>query len=55
MHVESRANEPHAPVWNLKQNDTFVDFGACMEWYLGVFPPSKVYRQKERGHDNLYR
>ncbi|KAJ0501205.1 hypothetical protein HanHA300_Chr11g0398141 [Helianthus annuus] len=52
---ESRANEPHAPVWNLKQKDTFIDFGACREWYLGAFPPAEVDRQKERLHDNLYR
>ncbi|MFS7936577.1 hypothetical protein Hanom_Chr05g00417201 [Helianthus anomalus] len=39
---ESRANEPHAHVWNLKQNDTFVEFGACREWYLGDFPPAEA-------------
>ncbi|MFS7936735.1 hypothetical protein Hanom_Chr05g00419271 [Helianthus anomalus] len=52
---ETRATETHAPVWNLKQNDTFADFGACRESYLGSFPSSEVHQQKERGHDNMYR
>ncbi|MFS7968317.1 hypothetical protein Hanom_Chr09g00796011 [Helianthus anomalus] len=26
---ESHANKIHAPIWNLKQSDTIVEFGAC--------------------------
>ncbi|MFS7936370.1 hypothetical protein Hanom_Chr05g00414791 [Helianthus anomalus] len=48
------ADEVHAPVWNLKQKDTFDDFGACREWFLGAFPPVEVCRQRDRGHDNFY-
>ncbi|MFS7998843.1 hypothetical protein Hanom_Chr12g01158811 [Helianthus anomalus] len=35
---ESRANESHAPVWNLKQSDTLTEFDTCMEWMMGTFP-----------------
>ncbi|KAM0041208.1 hypothetical protein Hdeb2414_s0011g00363631 [Helianthus debilis subsp. tardiflorus] len=43
------------PGLNLKQKYTFDDFGACREWFLGAFPPAEVCRQRDRGHDNLYR
>ncbi|KAJ0462472.1 hypothetical protein HanOQP8_Chr16g0638461 [Helianthus annuus] len=52
---ESHANELHAPVWNLKQSDTFSEFGASREWMMGAFPRGEVRHQKDRGHDHLYR
>ncbi|MFS7968848.1 hypothetical protein Hanom_Chr09g00802331 [Helianthus anomalus] len=41
---ESRANEPHASVWNLKQSDTLTVFSTCREWMVGAFPPGEVRR-----------
>ncbi|MFS7987397.1 hypothetical protein Hanom_Chr11g01022191 [Helianthus anomalus] len=52
---DSRANEPHAPIWNFKQSDTFSEFGACREWMMGAFSLGEVRHQKECGHDSLYR
>ncbi|KAJ0863996.1 hypothetical protein HanPSC8_Chr12g0536551 [Helianthus annuus] len=51
---EARGDTPHQPVWGLKQ-DTFVEFGACRDWYLGSFPPGEVNRQRARTHEGLYR
>ncbi|MFS7991982.1 hypothetical protein Hanom_Chr12g01076991 [Helianthus anomalus] len=50
-----RGEDPHVPVWSLKQKDTFVEFGACPDWFLGTFPPGEVNRQKARNHEGLYR
>ncbi|KAM0057522.1 hypothetical protein Hdeb2414_s0005g00159131 [Helianthus debilis subsp. tardiflorus] len=52
---ESHANELHAPMWNLKQSDSFSKFEACREWMMGAFPPGEVRHQKEREHYHLYR
>ncbi|MFS7978605.1 hypothetical protein Hanom_Chr10g00917401 [Helianthus anomalus] len=37
-----RANDIHAPVWGVKQGDTFSTFGPCQELFTGAFPPGKV-------------
>ncbi|MFS7935463.1 hypothetical protein Hanom_Chr05g00403751 [Helianthus anomalus] len=42
---EARDDAPHQPVWGLKQKDTFVEFGACRDWFLGYFPPGEVNRK----------
>ncbi|MFS7987104.1 hypothetical protein Hanom_Chr11g01018451 [Helianthus anomalus] len=39
---EARGDAPYQPIWGLKQKDTFVEFGACRDWYLGSFPPEKL-------------
>ncbi|MFS7965397.1 hypothetical protein Hanom_Chr09g00761791 [Helianthus anomalus] len=52
---EDRAGEIHAPVWGVKQGDTFYTFPPYREWFLGAFPPGEVIHQKKRGHENLYR
>ncbi|MFS7977273.1 hypothetical protein Hanom_Chr10g00902101 [Helianthus anomalus] len=36
---EKRGEAPHVLVWSLKKKDTFVEFGACRDWFLGTFPP----------------
>ncbi|MFS8034129.1 hypothetical protein Hanom_Chr17g01577601 [Helianthus anomalus] len=38
---ESHANELHAPMWNLKQSDTFSKFRACREGMMRAFPHVK--------------
>ncbi|MFS7912968.1 hypothetical protein Hanom_Chr02g00136151 [Helianthus anomalus] len=52
---EGRADDIHAPVWKVRQGDTFSTFAPCREWFMGAFPPSEVCHQKNRGHENLYR
>ncbi|KAF5759305.1 hypothetical protein HanXRQr2_Chr16g0739651 [Helianthus annuus] len=52
---EKRGEAPHVPVWSLKHKDTFVEFGACRDWFLGTFPPDEVNRQRARNHVGLYR
>ncbi|KAM0058154.1 hypothetical protein Hdeb2414_s0005g00166931 [Helianthus debilis subsp. tardiflorus] len=52
---EQRGEAPHQPVWSLKQKDTFVEFGACWDWFLGSFPPGEVNRKRVRNHEDLYR
>ncbi|MFS7948043.1 hypothetical protein Hanom_Chr06g00555341 [Helianthus anomalus] len=51
---EKRASEIHAPVWKLKQGDTFSDWQVCRDWLQGVFPPAEVKFQEERSHDQTY-
>ncbi|MFS7928885.1 hypothetical protein Hanom_Chr04g00326061 [Helianthus anomalus] len=51
---EARGDAPHQPVWGLKQKDTFMEFGACWDWYLGSFPPGEVNRQRAHTHEGLY-
>ncbi|MFS7944879.1 hypothetical protein Hanom_Chr06g00517441 [Helianthus anomalus] len=50
---EARGDAPHQPVWGLKQKDTFMEFAACRDWYLGSFPPDEVNMQRARTHDGL--
>ncbi|MFS8021662.1 hypothetical protein Hanom_Chr16g01430021 [Helianthus anomalus] len=52
---EQRGEAPHVSVWSLKQKDTFVEFGACRDWFLGTFPPGEVNRERARNHEGLYR
>ncbi|KAJ0796761.1 hypothetical protein HanPI659440_Chr04g0166031 [Helianthus annuus] len=52
---EACGDAPHQPVWGLKRMDTFMEFAACRDWYLGSFPPGEVNRQRARSHDGLYR
>ncbi|KAJ0448498.1 hypothetical protein HanRHA438_Chr17g0826551 [Helianthus annuus] len=47
---EARGDTPYQPIWGLKQKDTFVEFGACRDWYLGSFPPGEVNRQRACTH-----
>ncbi|MFS7961293.1 hypothetical protein Hanom_Chr08g00713261 [Helianthus anomalus] len=54
-YTEERGNEAHVNVWGLKQKDTFVDFGACRDWFLGTFPPWEVNHQRAHNHESLYR
>ncbi|KAF5758730.1 hypothetical protein HanXRQr2_Chr16g0732671 [Helianthus annuus] len=51
---EKRASDIHAPVWKLKQGDTFSDWQICRDWLQGVFPPAEVKFQEERSHDQTY-
>ncbi|KAJ0735597.1 hypothetical protein HanPI659440_Chr11g0433911 [Helianthus annuus] len=51
---EARGNAPHQAPWGLKQKDTFMEFGACRDWFLNSFPPGEVIRQRARTHDGLY-
>ncbi|KAJ0948367.1 hypothetical protein HanRHA438_Chr01g0026411 [Helianthus annuus] len=53
-YFDRRASEIHAPVWKLKQGDTFSDWQVCRDWLQGVFPPVEVKFQKERSHDQTY-
>ncbi|KAM0045788.1 hypothetical protein Hdeb2414_s0009g00308081 [Helianthus debilis subsp. tardiflorus] len=52
---EARSDAPHQPVGGLKQKNTFVESGACRDWYLGSFPPGEVNKQRARTHEALYR
>ncbi|MFS7944520.1 hypothetical protein Hanom_Chr06g00513121 [Helianthus anomalus] len=52
--IEARGDAPYQPVWGLKQKDTFMEFVACRDWYLGSFPPDEVNRQRVCTHDGLY-
>ncbi|KAM0043957.1 hypothetical protein Hdeb2414_s0010g00347511 [Helianthus debilis subsp. tardiflorus] len=52
---EARGDAPHQPVWGLKQKDTFMEFAACRDWYLGSFPLGEVNRQRACTHEGLYR
>ncbi|KAJ0500705.1 hypothetical protein HanRHA438_Chr11g0491891 [Helianthus annuus] len=51
---EKRASEIHAPMWKLKQGDTFLDWQVCRDWLQGIFPPAEVKFQEERSHDHTY-
>ncbi|MFS8018896.1 hypothetical protein Hanom_Chr15g01397501 [Helianthus anomalus] len=51
---EKRASNIHAPVWKLKQGDTFSDLQVCRDWLQGVLPPAEVKFQEERSHDQTY-
>ncbi|KAJ0467266.1 hypothetical protein HanIR_Chr14g0683431 [Helianthus annuus] len=51
---EARGDAPHRAPWGLKQKDTFLEFGACRDWFLNSFPPGEVNRQRARTHDGLY-
>ncbi|KAJ0611539.1 hypothetical protein HanHA300_Chr01g0016911 [Helianthus annuus] len=31
---EAHGNAPHQAPWGLKQKDTFMEFGACRDWFL---------------------
>ncbi|KAM0035473.1 hypothetical protein Hdeb2414_s0015g00446851 [Helianthus debilis subsp. tardiflorus] len=53
-YTEERGEAPHQPIWGFKQ-DTFVEFGACRDWFLGSFPPREVNWQRVRNHESLYR
>ncbi|KAJ0570940.1 hypothetical protein HanHA300_Chr05g0183871 [Helianthus annuus] len=50
-----RASNLHAPVWKLKQGDTFSDWQVCQDWFQGVFPPAKIKFQEEQTHERTYR
>ncbi|KAF5759310.1 hypothetical protein HanXRQr2_Chr16g0739701 [Helianthus annuus] len=52
---EARGDAPQQAVWGLKQKDTFVEFGACRDWYLGSFRLEEVKGQRARTHEGLYR
>ncbi|KAF5799237.1 hypothetical protein HanXRQr2_Chr07g0302281 [Helianthus annuus] len=51
---EARGDAPHQAPWGLKQKDTFLEFGPCRDWFLNLFPPGEVNRQRARTHDGLY-
>ncbi|KAJ0639883.1 hypothetical protein HanLR1_Chr16g0608791 [Helianthus annuus] len=51
---DKRASDIHAPIWKLKQGDTFSDWQICRDWLQGVFPPAEVKFQEERSHDQTY-
>ncbi|KAF5795236.1 hypothetical protein HanXRQr2_Chr08g0337271 [Helianthus annuus] len=51
---ERIASKIHAPVWKLKQGDSFSDWQVYRDWLQGVFPPAEVKFQKERSHDQTY-
>ncbi|MFS7946083.1 hypothetical protein Hanom_Chr06g00531851 [Helianthus anomalus] len=53
-YTEERANEAHVPICCLKQKDTFVDFAACRDWFLGTFPPGEANHQRACNHESLY-
>ncbi|MFS7909199.1 hypothetical protein Hanom_Chr01g00091911 [Helianthus anomalus] len=36
---EARGDAPHQAPWGLKQKDTFLEFGACRDWFFNSFPP----------------
>ncbi|KAJ0430930.1 hypothetical protein HanRHA438_Chr17g0838911 [Helianthus annuus] len=52
---EQYGEAPHVLVWSLKEKDTFVEFGACRDWFLGTFPPGELNRQRAGNHEGLYR
>ncbi|KAJ0801173.1 hypothetical protein HanPI659440_Chr03g0114291 [Helianthus annuus] len=53
-YTSSRADEIHAPVWSLKQGDTFATFPTCREWFMGAFPSAELLHQKKRKQEQLY-
>ncbi|KAJ0523360.1 hypothetical protein HanPSC8_Chr10g0441751 [Helianthus annuus] len=52
---EKRASDIHAPVWKLKQGDTFSDWQVCRDWLQGAFPSTKIKFQEEQTHERTYR
>ncbi|MFS7997119.1 hypothetical protein Hanom_Chr12g01138001 [Helianthus anomalus] len=52
---EKRASNTHAPVWKLKQGDSFSDWQVCREWFQGTFPPAEINFQEEQTHERTYR
>ncbi|KAJ0561205.1 hypothetical protein HanHA300_Chr06g0220221 [Helianthus annuus] len=51
---EKRASDIHAPVWKLKQGDTFSDWQVCRDWLQGAFPPAEIKFQEEQSHERTY-
>ncbi|MFS7930406.1 hypothetical protein Hanom_Chr04g00343961 [Helianthus anomalus] len=51
---EKRASEIHAPVWKLKQCDTFSYWQVCRDWLQGIFPPTEIKFQEEQSHERTY-
>ncbi|MFS7912104.1 hypothetical protein Hanom_Chr02g00125941 [Helianthus anomalus] len=54
-YTERRAVDLHAPVWKLKQGDSFYDWQVCRDWFQGTFPPPEIKFQEEQTHDRTYR
>ncbi|MFS7899263.1 hypothetical protein Hanom_Chr05g00413811 [Helianthus anomalus] len=44
---EKRASNIHAPVWKLKQGNTFSDWKVYRDWLQGIFPPAEIKFQEE--------
>ncbi|KAJ0577431.1 hypothetical protein HanIR_Chr05g0235891 [Helianthus annuus] len=53
-YTEKDAADPHAPVWNLKKGDTFVDWHVCQDWLQGILPPGEVKLQEDRSYEQTY-
>ncbi|KAM0046810.1 hypothetical protein Hdeb2414_s0009g00320941 [Helianthus debilis subsp. tardiflorus] len=51
---EKRASDIHAPVWKLKQGDTFSDWQVCHDWLQGIFPLAEIKFQEEQSHERTY-
>ncbi|MFS7990830.1 hypothetical protein Hanom_Chr11g01063511 [Helianthus anomalus] len=49
-----RASEIYAPVWKVKQGDTYSDWQVCRDWLQGIFPPAEAKVQEGRSHDKTY-
>ncbi|MFS7969583.1 hypothetical protein Hanom_Chr09g00810931 [Helianthus anomalus] len=49
-----RASEIHAPMWKIKQGDTFSDWKVCRDWLQGIFPPAEIKFQEEQSHECTY-
>ncbi|MFS7969585.1 hypothetical protein Hanom_Chr09g00810951 [Helianthus anomalus] len=49
-----RASEIHAPMWKIKQGDTFLDWQVCRDWLQGIFPPAEIKFQEEQSHECTY-
>ncbi|MFS7912101.1 hypothetical protein Hanom_Chr02g00125911 [Helianthus anomalus] len=54
-YTDRRVVDLHAPVWKLKQGDSFYDWQVCRDWFQGAFPPAEIKFQEEQTHDRTYR
>ncbi|KAF5767670.1 hypothetical protein HanRHA438_Chr14g0636851 [Helianthus annuus] len=48
---EKRASDIHAPVWKLKQGDTFLGWQVCHDWLQGIFSRAEIKFQEEQSHE----
>ncbi|KAJ0723494.1 hypothetical protein HanRHA438_Chr08g0366881 [Helianthus annuus] len=53
-YTAKRASDIHAPVWKLKQGDTFSDWQVYRDWFQGAFPPTEIKFQEEQTHERTY-
>ncbi|KAJ0699338.1 hypothetical protein HanRHA438_Chr10g0438841 [Helianthus annuus] len=54
-YTEKRVAGLHAPIWKLKQGDTFSNWQVCRDSFQGAFPPAEIKFPEEQTHERTYR